>query len=384
MNSGLLYFRTHADDPFNLGVVQKCADMAQAFRQLNWQIDVVQYYNGGMMWNHLAWYRSRLGARKKSLGHICMFYLWGDRYLLKNVDFQQYEFILIRHLPTHPGFIRFLKALKVRNPKLKVVLEIPTWPYDAEQTGILARIQGIVDRKYREKLHTHVDLILNYGTICSFIWSIPVLQIENGIALSRIPKPRWPRQESKGVIRLIFVGNPQWWHGLDRVIAGMEHYEKSKGPEDPEIFLDVVGLPEPARKLWQARVSTRNLVLYPPREGAELYELLAQASLGIGTLAIHRKGLNREAPLKHRLYAAVGLPLVCCAADRDFPAEWPYVFHCPENDDPVDMTQLVAFLGKCRKQEGGYPFSIREYAEKHLDWQVKLRKLSAGLHRPAS
>ena len=146
---GLLYYRTHVDDPNNLGVVQKCRAYAKALQSHGIQVDVWMYHTAGILKNDQLWYRPVLRPNKKSMGHLLLFYALGDWQMARRIDFRQYDFMLIRHMPTHPMFRWLLKTAKKQNPALTIIIEIPTWPYDAEMNNGFARIKRWIDRRYR-------------------------------------------------------------------------------------------------------------------------------------------------------------------------------------------------------------------------------------------
>jgi glycosyltransferase involved in cell wall biosynthesis len=381
---GLLYYRTHIDDPNNLGVIQKCQAYAKALQAHDIQIDVWMYHNNGLQKNGALWYSPKFRARKKTFGHLLLFYLSGDWQMAKRIDFSQYDFLLIRHMPAHPMFNRLLKKAKRQNPTIKIVLEIPTWPYDAEMTSGFARIQRWIDRRYRTSLHHWVDYVLNYYGSVKTIWNIPVIAVQNGISVDEIPKPLRKAPDPTH-LNLLFVGNLQHWHGLDRILQGIKVYLEK--PVDPKfkVQLDVVGLSTQQLQHWTKVVAQLGLQesvkLHPPCSGAALHHFLEKAHLGIGTLAIHRKGLQTDASLKHRLYCAAGLPFICSAPDLDFELNFPFVFRVPATDAPIDIEELYQKWREVQLSNPDYASEMRQYAEQNLDWRQKVVPLIQVLNQ---
>ena len=59
--------------------------------------------------------------------------LFRDDFDLKDNIIQDADFIYLRKPSTiNMGFIDFLKRIKTLNPNMKILLEIPTYPYDNE------------------------------------------------------------------------------------------------------------------------------------------------------------------------------------------------------------------------------------------------------------
>ena len=108
--------------------------------------------------------------------------------------------------------------------------------------------------------------------------------------------------------------------------------------------------------------------------GASLDSLFERAHVGLGSLALFRKGLSFASSLKSREYVARGLPFVSAGADPDFDPAPDFVFMAPNTDRPLDTQALVQWYAGLR----GDPHlatRLRDYASRHLDFSVKIRTL---------
>jgi hypothetical protein len=66
----LLYFRTHLNAPENMGVVQKCKHLADAFRAHGAGADTIFFGDNGLVFNEINQVKSPLSTKKGSLGHL--------------------------------------------------------------------------------------------------------------------------------------------------------------------------------------------------------------------------------------------------------------------------------------------------------------------------
>jgi glycosyltransferase involved in cell wall biosynthesis len=370
---GLFYFRTHRNDPANQGVVQKCEAYVRAFQANGMEADVVWYSDKGLIFKGKLLASPLFNSRKKSIGHLALFYAFGDFQIARSINFQQYNFLLIRHMPTHPAFLFLLKKAKKTNPNLKIIIELPTWPYDAEMKGLSARIMLGIDRLFRQKLRLFTDRFLHYGRETE-IWGVPTIFVQNGIDVQRIPKQTPKTQANKG-LQMIFIGSMGHWHGLDRLLHGMYEFRQKRAENQSKVNLKIVGVGA-ASEETQALVLRLGLEtcvqMIPPCSGAEFDAHMAQADVGIGTLGIHRIGIPLNSALKHRTYCAYGLPFVFGGADADFPAEYPFCLRVESDETAVSIDAILQFMDGIYQQYSDVNQQIRAYAETQLDWKVKI------------
>ena len=126
-------------------------------------------------------------------------------------------------------------------------------------------------------------------------------------------------------IRLAFLGTRgESWQGVDKVAE--------LAREMPDCDFDIVGFgahdleqPPPANLSAHGRLSR-----------ADYQAILANADVGIGTLALHRKRMEEASPLKVREYLAHGLPVIAGYVDTDFARELPwFILRVPNTGDNI-------------------------------------------------
>ncbi len=127
--------------------------------------------------------------------------------------------------------------------------------------------------------------------------------VPNSIELSSTPFHSAPNNT---VPRLLFIGTPGLeWQGVDKLVQFAEDF--------PDIEVDIVGYDEIPGK----RRPPSNLILHGYREDEEFEKILAQADAAIGTMGLHRKGMEEASPLKIRDCLARGIPCILPYTDSD-------------------------------------------------------------------
>jgi hypothetical protein len=178
----------------------------------------------------------------------------------------------------------------------------------------------------------------------------PAITLGNGIDLDATsPLPPTRNEEP----RFAFLGEPSQWQGIDKIVA--------LATALPQAKFDLIG----PSKLDAAPSNVR---AYGVLTSTEYREILAQCDLGLGTLALYRKGMTEASPLKVREYLAYGLPTVIGYEDTDFVGAEPwYLERLPNSDWAVD--EHVARIHRFAKAAIGRRVAHTEIA--HLDATAK-------------
>lgn len=199
----------------------------------------------------------------------------------------------------------------------------------------------------------------------------PHITIGNGINTGSVPIRKYP-ESSNNELHILFVGNISRWHGLDRLLHGLATYRGT-----PRVMLHVAGdgaeLPY-LRKLADALGVSDQVIFYGYLMGEALDTLFDRCHLAVGSLGIHRKGLSEASTLKAREYCCRGIPFIIADKDPDFPLDFPYILRLPGDESSIDINMIIAFAEKiCSDPD--HAQKMRRYAEKYLDWSVKIKSL---------
>jgi len=369
---GLIYYRINRDDIANVGVLKKCLAQVAAFKNLGVQTDLLLLSDKGILLNDQLIHHFSSPILSKATSKYWFFFFNLLPTISKHIDFNTYDFIYFRYALAHPALNQFLATAKNKNPVLKVIAEMPTYPYKKEKKSFIDRLSLWMDQHYQKKLSAYLDGITHYG-LESEILGIPTIRITNGITVHKIPISKSQPQVKK--LRLIAVANWSYWHGLDRLIEGLKNYYQYENPETL-ITLKVIGhgkaIPQ-YKKLVEKYSLGEQVDFFPPMTNEALDHHFDHADIGIGTLGIHRKNITIDASLKHREYCARGIPFLLAGRDLDFPTHFSFLKKCTPTNEAIELGELITFWEKYSNSSN--KLEVRKYAEEHLRWEERIKKV---------
>lgn len=286
--------------------------------------------------------------------------------LKKHLRGAKYEVCYIRYEFSDPGFLRLLKVL--RNACGKIVLELPTYPYEDEnRDNALSRAKLMLDHLCRRQLHRYIDFIVTFYAGYDTIFGIPVQVIPNGFDFSTATVVKSPLPPD--AIPIIAVSSMRLWHGYERFLAGMREYYREDGTPKRSIVLHLVGNGREYGK-YRALVEEYGLqervILEGAMTGKPLDALYERCAIGIDSLARHRSGIDVLSSLKSREYGARGLPIINSCKLDIIEDDFPYLLRVPANETPIDIPSVIAFYDRCfssGKSRAEVGQEIRSYVE---------------------
>ncbi|HIX06485.1 MAG TPA: glycosyltransferase [Candidatus Fournierella pullicola] len=270
------------------------------------------------------------------------------------------------------GMIRFLREIRKVNPTCRLLLEIPTYPYDSEYKTSLFWIPLLWQERYwRRKLKKYIDKTV---ILCNDqeVFGIPAIHIKNGVDLSQLPVKK---QNKSDCINLCCAAQFATWHGIDRLLLGLAEYESNReNKRKVHLYLAGEG-PQSAelRKIAEMR-HLQNVVTFCGRLNSDqLYEqLYDQCDIGVECLGNFRHGPDAlSSSLKSREYLAAGLPILFAGRlDVIEDEQADFCLQIPSDESSVDVASLVSFYEKLLQNETKEQLSarIRLYAERHVGW----------------
>ncbi|WP_251352947.1 glycosyltransferase [Hominisplanchenecus murintestinalis] len=300
-----------------------------------------------------------------------------SHFLSKYLQKVHYSGCYIRYVFADGEFHKLLKVLAKAHTK--VIIEIPTYPYDAEMVDSLEnRIVLLLDKLYRKRMKPYVSQIATYS-YDKEIYGIEAFRVINGVDFGKISIAQHPEIGEDG-INVIAVADLARWHGYDRLLEGIGRYYKQGGTR--KIHFYMVGEGEEL-KLYQSLVGKYGIqdkvtfcgALY----GEQLDEIYNRCTLAVECLGAHRKGLKMSSSLKSREYAAKGLPMLT-AVDIDIFCiqDYPYIYKVEGNEMPIDMEKVIEFYDSLYtgKDLNSIAGEIREHARKLCDMDVVMKPVA--------
>ena len=297
---------------------------------------------------------------------------------------EKIEFVYARCFQNaNPWLILFFKKLKKAG--IHAVTEIPTYPYDAEFVGFsrMTRLNLKVDQTFRNALYKQMDAIVTFSD-AKVIFGQRTINISNGVDFDSIPLHNYhPSDSQPSALHLIGVAEVHYWHGFDRLIAGLgEYYNDVRGKTEDvrDVYFHIVGGVGPSEmynsmhapgfhELIEKYGIQDKIIFHGQLFGQALDDVFNQCKFAIGSLARHRSGITNIKTLKNREYATRGIPFIYSEQDTDFDHQ-PYVLKAPANDSPINIQQIIDFVEAYQQN----PADIRKTAEP-LSWKYQMQKV---------
>ena len=294
------------------------------------------------------------------------------------------EFVYARCFQNaNPWLIHLFKRLKKAG--IHAGTEIPTYPYDAEFVGFpfLTRMNLKIDQLFRNKLSAQMDAIVTFSD-AKEIFGQRTICISNGVDLDSIPLHQpLAVSHQPSAIHLIGVAEVHYWHGYDRLIAGIGEYysqQPTANSQHSDVYFHIVGgvgssemydsIHAPGFHELMEKYGIQNrIILHGQLFGDELTEVFNQCHFAIGSLGRHRSGITNIKTLKNREYASRGIPFIYSEQDSDFDHQ-PYVVKAPADESPINVPLLFEFVDNFHMS----PADIRKTVE-HLSWKNQMQRV---------
>lgn len=284
----------------------------------------------------------------------------------------------------NPFLIHFFK--KLRKLGVKTVTEIPTYPYDQEFVGFpyfSGRFWLRFDKIFRSALYKQMNAIVTFSDE-KVIFGQRTIRISNGVDFDAIPLHCY-NPSADGSIHLIGVAEVHYWHGFDRLIAGLgEYYKNTESPR--QVYFHIVGgvaqneMHGSIHALGFAELISRYniqkyVIFHSQLFGDELNTVFNQCCFAIGSLARHRSGITVIKALKNREYATRGIPFIYSEQDSDFDKQ-PYILKAAPDESPINIMQILDFIDNHQFK----PEEIRKSIE-YLSWKKQMKCVIEGVQK---
>ena len=341
----------------NLGVIKKIQGQVKALKSLGNNVDILNYSDKKVFLNE----KEQFYAGNKYLKRFIIFVK------MNKLNLGKYDLIYLRSPGFNPFVVKFLKNCKKKYQKQKILLEIPTYPYDQEDFNTITKIYNYIDRISRKNIDKYIDRIVTYSEDKK-IFNVPCINISNGIDLEEMGLVN--KKEHENIV-FTSVSLCFFWHGIDRFLNSLLKYRKNGGIE--KIKFNIVGEGTESYKLKtlvKNNIELKDMVMFHGfKSGKDLEEIYNETDIAVGCLGNHRKGISYVQALKNREYAAKGLPMIFSENDPGF-KDVNFVFKVSEDEELLDICKIIEWYKNLKISSS----EIREYSKK-FTWRKQMEKV---------
>ncbi len=293
------------------------------------------------------------------------------------LDLKKPDFLYVRRSVADRAYVNFWKKVKEKYPDCKIIIEVYTYPYDKDD---FARWNAwpfyIKELLYRKNLKKYVDAFVTY-TEDTEIFGVPTIRTINGIQLENIFPAKGTYQDNR--IIMMAVAYMQSHHGYERIIDGLYHYYQNVNHKYTVELLLIGDGPE--KPFYQSLVQKYHLEnhvrFYPTMSGKALDEMYDISDIALASFGTYKKGMfSKLSALKTREYLAKGMPIITGCEIDVLDSRYEFVRNFPNNADPVDIDEVIAFYDKIRQKEKNKQAvinTIRQFAESHVSMDSAMK-----------
>lgn len=335
--------------PRGRGVSQKVADTVACWRRLGVDADHLDLATGAIGFDGLmddADVRTRPSGRAGWILEMER----RVRRVLEVLEREAPDLVYTRELVWSPAVERMFR-------RHRVVLEInsDSGRELADRSAAAAGFWRITSRRLRRRAAGIVSVTpeLAGRLVPPFV---PSAVVPNATDVPVEAPPRRP--DAARPLLLMLVGGGNAWQGLDRLDA-----LANAMPQFEFAFCGDAGS--------AAEGLSDRLVRLAPVHGEDLAELLARTTVGVGTLALSRKGMTQACPLKSRTVLAAGVPLLYAYDDPALEDDRPFALRVADRPEwaESDLARIEAFVHRTTLEPELGEAAWR-YARANLDREV--------------
>lgn len=269
----------------------------------------------------------------------------------KNIEWKNFNFVYIRKgAVLDKSVVELTKKAKISNPSIKIILEIPTYPYIDEFNSFVKLDILIKENRCTKELVKYIDKVVTYSDDKK-IYDIECINISNAYEFSAL---RFEDEKTENQsIHLIGVATLCFYHGYDRLIEGLKEYY-ADGKNKKQVTFTLVG-DGPVLKNYQKMVTDYQLENVVDLKGRQEFSKLDAyyntANIGVDSLARHRSGVTYNSSLKGKEYLANGLPIISGVETDLDNKQVDFYYRVPSDETPINISDIVTWYEKLLNQK---------------------------------
>lgn len=283
-----------------------------------------------------------------------------------------YDLVYMRYMPVFAGAPKALRACKKQGARL--VVEHHTFPFRYARSSA-AWMQPFF--WYNDRVFARIAPLVDLHAVMGddpggTLMGRPAIPITNGVDVESLPLHRGLSEPAD--MHMLALASMSCWQGYDRLIRAMAAYP---GPE--KVVLHLAGSEgDGSLAAWMKLAQEENLgdrVVYEGElHGEKLDELVDRCDIGVGSLAIYKRRIQNVITLKLREYMARGLPFLYTVEKTDVPWEEAFSLQVPNDDSPIDMARVAAFIHRVRA-DADISRRMRAHAARYMTWDPIMRSV---------
>ena len=378
-----LYLGDHIDEDVKAdsssGVAKKIFYQIKTFKDSGMEMD---YFDLG------GWYRSQDSLIRKIERRLPFALFRPNKNIVQKIA--SYDFLYVRRSGVTKNLFLVMNAAKKQNPKIRILLEIPTYPFSDESERTLGSLSmAVCNKVYTTKMTKCVDRIITFSDD-DVIWNIPTIKISNAIDFDSAKRKIVKKNLTNKTIEIMVCAQFTFWHGYDRAIKGFLDYLSQPDGKKYKIILHIVGNDQDGElqkykdfvnsnhAIFASAKDAGCVVFHGLQSGADLENIYDQCVIGLDSMGRHRSKVYFNSSLKGKEYLAKGLVVVSgVATELDRDKNFKYYFRVPADDSNIDFNQIISFLEKLLQDETLEEIQLNtmQYAKEHFDYSVSMKTI---------
>lgn len=281
---------------------------------------------------------------------------------------RQYDVVLCRHMAFDPFALLFSWFIRnrasVHHAKEMEELLLIRPGLQGQLASRLERLAGAISAKTAAGIIGVTEDIRQYELAVRKV-DKPSYVYPNGIFFPGFQPA--PDHRSPSVVNAVFIcENFASWHGLDLLIDAASAYQPIE--KDPRLNIHLIGsLTDAQVAQINAANSVNDIFVVHGSLLAKDYEpIMSVCDIGIGSLALSRKGLQEAATLKVREYLAIGLPVFSGHKDVAIPDDFE---HYVNGECSIDKILVFGVKSKSVSRQ-----AVRQLSRPFIDKAAILKR----------
>ena len=278
------------------------------------------------------------------------------------------EIIYIRHMVPSIGLIRFLSQCK--HAGVKILYEIPTYPYYGEQIKASRNKPRTILRLTYETvfwpmIYSKLDYLVVIKSNTKVKMYSKMVCITNGVDPKGIKQKSYTKCNND-IVSFVAVGTLYPYHGYDRLLYGFKKYGTEV--DGKSIQLHFVGDSPTIKDLevLSRNLELNNVYFHGVKTTAQLNELYEDFDIGLGCLALHRRNADIDTTLKIVEYYCRSVPVVTSGESPMDVYHPEYTIHVEDSEEPIDIIDLIHQYSHIRNTDKIWETACDKFSWKYI------------------